>query len=66
MTSKRAMRIQVVHSDRDALDSMITHLVSERLPLGGADVDLLGEDLEVPGVVSQQRHPVNVGGRGDR
>jgi uncharacterized protein involved in tolerance to divalent cations len=31
MTSKRVMQIQVVHSDRDALDSMITDLVSERL-----------------------------------
>jgi hypothetical protein len=41
------MQIQVVHSDRDGLDSMIIDLVSERLPLGGADVDLLGEDLEV-------------------
>ncbi len=31
MMSKRVMQIQVVHSDRDALDSMITNLVGERL-----------------------------------
>jgi Arc/MetJ family transcription regulator len=30
MTSQRVMQIQVVHSDRDALDSMITDLVGER------------------------------------
>jgi periplasmic divalent cation tolerance protein len=31
MTSKRVMQIQVVHSDRDALDGIITDLVEERL-----------------------------------
>jgi periplasmic divalent cation tolerance protein len=31
MTSKRVVQIQVVHSDRDALDGMITELVGERL-----------------------------------
>jgi periplasmic divalent cation tolerance protein len=31
MTSKRVMQIQVVHSDRDALEGIITDLVEERL-----------------------------------
>jgi hypothetical protein len=31
-----------------------------------AEVDLVGDDLEVPGVVGQQRNPVDVGGGGDR
>jgi periplasmic divalent cation tolerance protein len=31
MTSKRVMQIQVVHSDRDVLDGIITDLVDQRL-----------------------------------
>jgi periplasmic divalent cation tolerance protein len=31
MTSIRVIQIQVVHSDRDVLDSLITELVEERL-----------------------------------
>jgi hypothetical protein len=37
-----------------------------RPPLRAADIDLLREDLEFLGVVGQQRHTVNIGGRGDR
>ncbi len=53
MTSIRVIQIQVVHSDRDALESMITELVGERLIACGQVVGPIGSTFFWEGFVQR-------------
>jgi periplasmic divalent cation tolerance protein len=51
MTSPRVMQIQVVHSDRDALDGMIRELLDEELIACGQVIGPIGSTFSWEGSV---------------